>query len=77
MWLANGKPIIYANWFPGQPDHSITTEKCIEVRYSPDLGSIKWNDLDCSVSLSVICETSSLESVITTLDSNVTVTNVF
>lgn len=58
VWIANGTPIVYANWLPGQPDHHTTIERCIEVRYYFEPKTLQWNDENCGTPLNVICETS-------------------
>lgn len=62
-WMGNGKPVIFADWAPGQPDNLFYDgehEKCLQIfnkdgwRY-PNSG-LKWNDVQCSHKLNFICE---------------------
>ncbi|XP_018561629.1 perlucin-like [Anoplophora glabripennis] len=63
VWLATGRPIIYANWFPTQPDNAGNNEKCLEVRYVPASKTMMWNDHVCTVPKHVICESSQASCV--------------
>lgn len=57
IWLATGRPIIYSNWLPTQPDNSGKNEKCLEIRYTSTNKAIMWNDHVCTIAKHVICET--------------------
>ncbi|XP_018561628.1 perlucin [Anoplophora glabripennis] len=60
VWLATGKPIIYTNWAPNEPNNAGGNEKCLEViyDYSDAKQSMMWNDHDCNGPKFVICESS-------------------
>ncbi|XP_018561632.1 perlucin-like [Anoplophora glabripennis] len=56
VWLATGRPIIYANWYPNQPDNAGNNEKCLEIRYTHTNKAMMWNDHVCTAPKYVICE---------------------
>ena len=39
----DGKPLVYQNWAPGEPNNWRNNEDCGEFR-----GNGKWNDFQCS-----------------------------
>ena len=52
IWSHSGSEISeYTNWGPKQPDNYNSQEKCLSYRVSN-----VWNDLDCSVAISYVCE---------------------
>ncbi|CAG9824202.1 unnamed protein product [Phaedon cochleariae] len=63
VWLSTGRPIIFANWFPNQPDDAGKNEKCLEVRYSNHNKALMWNDHVCTEAKHVICETTVPKSI--------------
>nr|AGI61062.1 perlucin [Sinohyriopsis cumingii] len=44
-------PFSYTNWYPGQPSHK--NENCAEVMWALNG---RWNDLDCTIRQSFICQ---------------------
>lgn len=58
MWMANGEPFGYTNWWSGEPNNTPNTgsnEHCVELK-SID-GKQGWNDRDCRDTLYFVCET--------------------
>jgi hypothetical protein len=43
-WVT-GEPLVFENWFPGEPNNFNNVEDCVEIDIS--LSDGKWNDLDC------------------------------
>uniref|UniRef100_A0A6P7HEB7 Perlucin-like n=1 Tax=Diabrotica virgifera virgifera TaxID=50390 RepID=A0A6P7HEB7_DIAVI len=62
VWMGTGRPIVYANWFPKQPDNAGNNEKCIEVRYNYNNG-LQWNDNNQNANLHALCEAKITKSV--------------
>lgn len=57
VWMNTGRPIVYANWFPNQPDNAGSSEHCLEARYIYTNTDLKWNDNNCEgAQLHFICE---------------------
>ncbi|KAG5867130.1 hypothetical protein JTB14_006257 [Gonioctena quinquepunctata] len=79
VWLSTGKPIIFTNWSPNQPDNAGGNEKCLEATYHPNK-PFMWNDHGCTVKKYVICETAvpkSVPNIITSIsNSNFTIFSV-
>uniref|UniRef100_G1PZF8 Pulmonary surfactant-associated protein D-like n=1 Tax=Myotis lucifugus TaxID=59463 RepID=G1PZF8_MYOLU len=46
-----GKPLVYSNWAPGEPNNDGGNERCVEMYTNG-----KWNDKNCGVNRLVICE---------------------
>lgn len=59
FWMANGQPLTYTNWFPGEPNF-IGQERCIEISNNglteSETHPIKWNNLFCDHELNFVCE---------------------
>ncbi len=53
VW-ATGKPASYVNWGPGQPDHYMNSEHCVQL--SDAKSSTQWNDIDCATQLPYLCQ---------------------
>ncbi|XP_052058479.1 CD209 antigen-like protein C [Mytilus californianus] len=49
-WISDYSTVTYTDWLSGNPDNSHGIEDCCEIRGS------NWNDVDCSMSYSFICE---------------------
>lgn len=49
-WISDYSAVTYTDWMSGNPDNHHGVEDCCEIRGS------NWNDVDCSVSYSFICE---------------------
>ncbi|XP_072398718.1 perlucin-like [Diabrotica undecimpunctata] len=62
VWMRTGRPIVYANWFPNQPDNAGNNEKCMEVRYNYKNG-LQWNDNNQNANLHALCEAKITKSV--------------
>ncbi|KAJ8942132.1 hypothetical protein NQ314_010149 [Rhamnusium bicolor] len=57
IWMSTGRPMVYTNWSPGEPeDAKDYDEKCVELRMTD--GKLKWNDVNCTRQLYFICEIS-------------------
>ncbi|XP_062607489.1 low affinity immunoglobulin epsilon Fc receptor-like [Saccostrea cucullata] len=54
-FFTTGKPVIYTNWMPRQPDS--VGEDCAHMNY-PGYKKGQWNDRECGVKLRFICESS-------------------
>ncbi|KAG5867131.1 hypothetical protein JTB14_006258 [Gonioctena quinquepunctata] len=80
VWLSTGKPILFANWFPNQPDNAGGNEKCLEARYKHTNEALMWNDHGCTEKKHVICETTVPKSVsnmiLSTSNCNMTILSV-
>ncbi|XP_014399685.1 PREDICTED: pulmonary surfactant-associated protein D-like [Myotis brandtii] len=46
-----GKPLVYSNWAPGEPNDENGNEHCVEI-----FTNGKWNDKPCGAKRLVICE---------------------
>ncbi|ELK36684.1 Pulmonary surfactant-associated protein D [Myotis davidii] len=46
-----GKPLVYSNWAPGEPNNNGGNEDCVEI-----FTNGKWNDKSCGEKRLVICE---------------------
>ncbi|XP_018561630.1 perlucin-like [Anoplophora glabripennis] len=57
VWLSTGRPVLFANWSPNQPDNSGNNESCIEAVYVHTNKALVWNDHVCALPKHVICET--------------------
>uniref|UniRef100_A0A8D0L6D5 C-type lectin domain-containing protein n=1 Tax=Sphenodon punctatus TaxID=8508 RepID=A0A8D0L6D5_SPHPU len=47
----DGKPIVYSNWQPGEPNNDKGIEDCVQV-----FSTGKWNDKSCDERLLILCE---------------------
>ncbi|XP_056636538.1 perlucin-like isoform X1 [Diorhabda sublineata] len=63
IWMGTGKPIIFANWFPKQPDNAGNNEKYLEVNYSLNNKGLMWNDRISTFQNYAICELTVPKSV--------------
>ncbi|KAI8119985.1 hypothetical protein FF38_00762 [Lucilia cuprina] len=50
-WITTGRPALYTNWSPGEPNNIYGREHCLEL-----LGNGKWNDNDCENLKHVVCQ---------------------
>lgn len=57
IWLGTGRPILFSNWSPGQPDNAGGKESCLEAVYVHTDKAMVWNDHVCDEPKHVICET--------------------
>ena len=48
----SGKPVIYANWLPGEPNNSQNNEDCMEIQTSLN----GYNDFLCTADAKFVCE---------------------
>lgn len=55
MWMANGEPFGYTNWWSGEPNNTPNTEHCVELFGKEE--AFGWNDRDCYNSIYFVCET--------------------
>ncbi|CAG9834979.1 unnamed protein product [Diabrotica balteata] len=56
VWMATGNPVVYTNWYPGEPNNQTHQEVCIEVKYSQTEKSLVWNDIRSSADILALCE---------------------
>ncbi|KAK3576608.1 hypothetical protein CHS0354_023125 [Potamilus streckersoni] len=50
------KPIVYTNWYPGQPDNTGDTEHCLELMNAFSGNHGQYNDYPCDSRHGLICE---------------------
>ncbi|XP_050518115.1 perlucin-like [Diabrotica virgifera virgifera] len=62
VWMRTGRPILYSNWSPNQPDNAGGNEKCLEVHYHYTRGLV-WNDKNQDDNIHVLCEAKITKSV--------------
>ncbi|KAG5877305.1 hypothetical protein JTB14_021100 [Gonioctena quinquepunctata] len=67
VWLSTGRPILFTNWAPNEPDNAGGNEKCLEVYTT--IEALLWNDHGCTEEKYVICETSVPKSISNMLSS--------
>jgi hypothetical protein len=53
VW-ATGKAATYLNWAPGQPDHYMNSEHCVQL--TDNKSSTQWNDISCATTLPYLCQ---------------------
>ena len=53
VW-ATGKAATYLNWAPGQPDHYLNSEHCVQLTDGRTL--TQWNDISCASPLPYLCQ---------------------
>lgn len=51
IWASNGKPLVYKNFMPQQPDNAGGVEDCIMFGING-----KWNDDNCEGKKLFVCE---------------------
>jgi len=51
----NGTPLVYTNWFPGEPNPG-AGEACAAL-YAPSGAAGRWVDINCITSVQAVCET--------------------
>ncbi|XP_028138012.1 perlucin-like [Diabrotica virgifera virgifera] len=61
VWMGTGRPIVYGNWYPGEPNNSGNDEKCIEIAYSKK--GLQWNDVNQIRRRHALCEAKITKSV--------------
>ena len=51
---SDGKPFLFSNWYPGEPNNDYGNEDCINMYMSRFKGT--WNDKPCDYKLPFICK---------------------
>ncbi|KAM9331089.1 pulmonary surfactant-associated protein D-like [Gastrophryne carolinensis] len=51
FWDRNGQLIVYSQWVPGQPDHYLGNEHCVDMDTNGE-----WSDSRCDLYRIIICE---------------------
>ncbi|XP_062576300.1 hepatic lectin-like isoform X2 [Saccostrea cucullata] len=56
-WVTSQKPFEYTNWGPGEPNHYLPNENCLNLLNDPLYHYVYyWNDQYCTRSCHLICE---------------------
>ena len=55
VYASDGNPLVWTNWYPGQPDSAHPEEDCGEIGFR-DYSGDQWNDVGCEWVLGFVCE---------------------